>query len=669
MKLIRLTSANNGKFKSSFGHNIIIKPMSKMALLNLTFKTKGEIQIDSTNSLIEFSSDSPNAPVLYSINLDTEKYNLDNIDLFFNNLSSDLNANLILNDSFGLSPDSPFDAYPALNNTGSEFNINLSNGYNEIKYKYACYMNPLVENAVSPRARMVIVSEDLQIGDNRIQLKDFIGAVADRSKNILNEEGVYISRGSSVMHAQITGWLEMGGGLQNNGGGIGLSTTDLGAIPGQRGTNILDEHIALEIKFNRATQVYQYIDEPGTPLKNSTIMPYKVEGTELSNDVIFIDKNGATFEIGVIQTAQPAPFAYPAERHVLGTYTPTVDANYYPYLYVQGAMRTMSFTMWNLTISPNIPGNGNSQALTGKTDISGFDNKYRDYLTFGGYLNLVEGNDWTKSPVAATITFTTLEKGDVAAFVRLETGSQLKHWYEPTSATDWNIYYVKPIAGTPSTPAATAVADLATGIITMNFPSTTTLTPTAVPSIVGNGHDAIPKIYENRWGANGAVVEPALTMSNTVWTMLGYDAAAPHGRFERKALMSSKNALSPQSPYVALWKATSESSFLLSDNFIVMSNTLALDSYDASQVEYTGSTNHSNKTENAGRRKNILMTIPVNNNVNGIVEYQSNTPIFIDINNVEPINIKNFNLRVVDQEFNNIQTDTDVSIMTILIDG
>ena len=407
---------------------------------------------------------------------------------------------------------------------------------------------------------------------------------------------------------------------------------------------------------------------PGTPLKNSTLMPYKVDGTELSNDVIFIDKNGATFEIGVITTPQPAPFAYPAERHVIATYTPTVDANYYPYLYVQGAMRTMSFTMWNLTISPNIPGNGNAQTLTGKTDISGFDNKYRDYLTFGGYLNLVEGNDWTQSPTPATETFTTLEKGSLAAFVRLQTGSNppIRHWWEPTSATDWNIYLAKPSIG--SIPDNTAVADLATGILTIGG-GPTIFTPAQVPSMVGNGHDAIPKILENRWGNDGVAVEPALTMSNTVWTMLGYDTAAPGGRFERRALMSLKNALSPQNPYVALWKATSESSFLLSDNFIVMSNTLALDSYDASQVEYTGSTSHSHRTENAGRRKNILMTIPVNNNQNGIVEYQSNTPIFIDINNVEPINIKNFNLRVVDQNFNNIQTDTDISIMTVLIDG
>ena len=665
MKLIRLTSANNGKFKSSFGNNIIIAPKSKMALLNLTFKTKAQIQIDSTNSLIEFSSDSPGAPVLYSINLDTEIYNLDNIDLFFNNLSSDLNANLTLNDSFGLNPDAPFDPYPALNNTGSEFNIVLSNGFNEIKYKYACYMNPLVENAISPKARMVIVSEDLQIGDNRIQLKDFISAVTDRSKNILNEEGVYISRGSSLMHAQITGWLEMGGGLQNNGGGIGLSTKDLGAIPGQRGTNIEEEDIALEIKFNRATQFYQYIDEPGGTLKDSTLLPYKVDGTELSNDVIFIDKNGPTFELGVIQTAHPAPNAFPATRHVLATYTPTVDANYHPYLYVQGAMRTMSFTMFNLTISPNIPGNGNTQRLTGKTDISGFDNKYRDYLIFGGYLNLVEGNDWTQSPTAATITFTTLEKGSLAAFVRLQTGSAYREWWEPTDETSWNIYLTKPSAG--SIPDNTAVADLATGILTSG--GTVVLTPAQVPTKVTNGHDAIPKIFENRWGVNGVAVEPALTMSNTVWNLLGYDILAPDGRFERKALMSPNNGLSPQSPYVALWKATQESSFLLSDNFIVMSNTLALDSYDASQVEYTGLTNHSHKTENAGRRKNILMTIPVNNNVNGIVEYQSNTPIFIDINNVEPLNIKNFNLMVVDQEFNNIKTDTDISIMTVLIDG
>ena len=39
MKLIRLTTADNGYFKSSFGNEMALKPFSKMALLNLTFQS------------------------------------------------------------------------------------------------------------------------------------------------------------------------------------------------------------------------------------------------------------------------------------------------------------------------------------------------------------------------------------------------------------------------------------------------------------------------------------------------------------------------------------------------------------------------------------------------------------------------------------------------------
>ena len=53
VKLVRLTSADNGAFKSSFANDMLIKPNSKLALLNLTFKTDiATLVINDDNNLI-----------------------------------------------------------------------------------------------------------------------------------------------------------------------------------------------------------------------------------------------------------------------------------------------------------------------------------------------------------------------------------------------------------------------------------------------------------------------------------------------------------------------------------------------------------------------------------------------------------------------------------------
>ena len=109
-----------------------------------------------------------------------------------------------------------------------------------------------------------------------------------------------------------------------------------------------------------------------------------------------------------------------------------------------------------------------------------------------------------------------------------------------------------------------------------------------------------------------------------------------------------------------------------SDNFIVESTNLRLDSYDASKVQYNtqpGAKPFSNSAELSGRRKNILMTIPTNDNTNGLVEYETNTPIFIDIGNAEKINVKNLNLRVLRKDFSPIKQGESLAIMTLLIDN
>ena len=95
---------------------------------------------------------------------------------------------------------------------------------------------------------------------------------------------------------------------------------------------------------------------------------------------------------------------------------------------------------------------------------------------------------------------------------------------------------------------------------------------------------------------------------------------------------------------------------------------LALDSYDASQVSYPNTGAILNPAvDKKGRRKNILMTIPVNDNSNNLVEYEASTPIFIDINNAETLNQKNLNFRILNKNFDPIEQSGNTAIMTILI--
>ena len=104
-----------------------------------------------------------------------------------------------------------------------------------------------------------------------------------------------------------------------------------------------------------------------------------------------------------------------------------------------------------------------------------------------------------------------------------------------------------------------------------------------------------------------------------------------------------------------------------SDNYVVMLDSTPLKSYDASKFNYADKTNISSNRSNRGRKLNILATIPINNNA-GIVEYDSNELVFIDIDNKFQQTLKNIRLRVLDKNLDEIQT-VGTAVMTLLIKG
>ena len=169
-----------------------------------------------------------------------------------------------------------------------------------------------------------------------------------------------------------------------------------------------------------------------------------------------------------------------------------------------------------------------------------------------------------------------------------------------------------------------------------------------------------------RWRTN---IEYTVQMHKDVWHFLGFTNLVPN----IQGYATLTNSIGPDNRKNC-WAVllANDTGYLkpLSDSFIIDSQSLQLDSYDASKVSYSFQDNdayQNNESDKQGRRKNILMTIPINDNTSGLVEFNTNTPIFIDINNAHRLNQKTLNFQILDKNFKKISTTSDTSIMTILI--
>ena len=185
-----------------------------------------------------------------------------------------------------------------------------------------------------------------------------------------------------------------------------------------------------------------------------------------------------------------------------------------------------------------------------------------------------------------------------------------------------------------------------------------------------NTSDAFPVPNPALW--QDLRVTSELSMDSSIWTELGHENIA--SGFHKKSIQIGSFAPPPFNICWSWFIGTQNEKLGKSDNFIVESMTLPLDAYDASKVQYSVTKENptldfAKGSDKNGRRKNILMTIPDNDNSNNLVEYESNTPIFIDINNKSLINVKNLEFRVLRKDFSVIEQSSESAIMTILIDS
>ena len=680
MKLVRLATDNNGVFASAFQNDMTIAPQSQMALLNLTFQTQYIVlSVNDTNNKITFKSNSLVTATQADGVLNQLNYSRVDYNNFFNDLEYNLNASIADDDE--------------QNCMSSQWFIRNYSDRKTLEFRYAPFMNPLNMSspvtgkwdAMSYDQTLINVSTTTPPFERTtITKQEFIGATADRTCAMITNAKMSTGNGMVLIRPRIS--VTNGSGIQDNGFGIGLTKTNLrNPDVYVEGDDIPVDKIDFEIRYNRPAETYKYLDG-GAIEKDSNVTPALVNGgTMMDHDIIYFKTLNGKVEGGVLQ---------------MGTQ---------------------------------------------------------------GYVDLTTGNNWTQAGTGTTETFDEINLGQIARYRRLQPSTPaLEHWWEPTSATGWNVYTGANPPNIGDTPDTTATINPATGVITI---AGTTFNPAQIPSLAINagayrrkffevafkpGDDLYPYLYlrgatgditvdmfnysfdpwinqdynnivgvddfasdtvdgygwqltgldyegnpSNAWendvlsvhtGSNiffgtGSNAFPLsfpknwtetktmeLTLHSDIWKFLGFTDVGV-GNIKKTLTIGFSPSLPVKTQCWSWYVGDKEVLPSNSDNYLVESMSLPLDSFDASAISYPANNSiYLNPgTDKRGRRKNILMTIPVNDNSNGLVEYEASTPVFIDINNAEEINAKNLNFRVLNKNFDSITQSGDTAIMTILI--
>ena len=153
-----------------------------------------------------------------------------------------------------------------------------------------------------------------------------------------------------------------------------------------------------------------------------------------------------------------------------------------------------------------------------------------------------------------------------------------------------------------------------------------------------------------------------------VWRLLGFDINKTSGHYDYSPIpiIQIVGIGSPLAWLRVTIIADNTYALVNTDNFVVVIDSNPVVSYDASRFDYGSNIiTQSSQNIHRGRRQNILATIPVNDNT-GILEYRANELVYIDLDNNFPQIIKNLRLRVLNKNFEEIQT-SGMSVMTLLI--
>lgn len=698
MKLVRLASSNDGVFTSNFGNDMVLDPNSKMALLNLTFTSDiGQIIISNGMKITTQTDDNNDGTFTVSF-LNADKF--DNTPAGFDRFVSVIESDL--NKTFGLGR-----GINALeNSTGCQYRIVKDNGGEyAIILRYCPLTNPLAYHSnVAPGgaypelmgvASSVTSTTLFNSGPpftelTTIRMTDGEVARITNDANLISS--TQISMGSGYMTARTANLIDNGSLLEDNGFAIGLTDIDLATIKVDAGDKIPVANIFAEIRINRKEDPYYFRDKFfGQDENESTIYPHRVAATPLVTGYLNLPlgtnwtqsgtgsiENFDEVDLGDVATyrrtqpalpgvfqwweatsatawnyydTKPIPTTTPAGTATanLGTGVITIDANLSTFTPTGGAPAVVTVPVnVNLHDVMGFEITGDKLKICVYRDLPSPNNRVvlsdiniPDATKLYPYLYINGSKDHVKIDMF-NFTANTLETIDTDNVAFVLNGQQ--GGWGPDEEN--NLYWAKD-------------KGIYNGQETLQLDAAATNIANILPSVYWKSSQE-----DQRFG-NNVDIPMTLIMPKQILKYLGFKNMEGEGNHTFSGAIIN-----------GVWTSAEYAGGLPiiynSDNFIVESTSLRLDSYDASKVEYNtkpGAKPFSVNAELSGRRKNILMTIPTNDNVGGLVEFQTNTPIFIDIGNSEKINVKNLNLRVLRKDFSPIKQGSELAIMTLLIDN
>jgi len=696
MKLVRLASSNNGVFTSNFGNDMVLDEKSKMALLNLTFTSDiGQIVIDNNSSITTQTDDSNDLTFLVRF-LDGDKFlpTQDGYDRFVAVVEHALNKTLALGRGI--------DALA--NSSGSQYRIvKDSGGKYVIVFRYCPLVSPLnyfidPDDVFSAQALMnkafsikkTTTSEaggvvpffliSLQLEDNEV-------ARITNDANIISST-TQISMGSGYMTARVADLIDNTSASEDNGFAIGLTNVALPTIGIQAGDEIPKSRIFAEVRINKPLQPYKYRDSTQSVDEiESTLYPHRVAATPLVTGYL-------NLPLGNDWTQAPAAATERFDETDLGTIA-TYRRTQVGSAIIQWWVAT-SATAWNVyNTKPVVVGSTPDNTATADLTTGVITIGTSTFTPTGGVpavvtvpvnvnLHDVMGFEITGNKLSICVyqDKASPNNKNVIETIDIPVGTQLYPYLYINGTKD----HVKVDMNNWTANSVEMIGKLADADQVLNgrgegwgpdernglyFNKDNGMRNGQQllqrDAAASNIESALPSVYykqpenERRFGAN-VDLDFTLKMPKQILRNLGFKDMEDDGDFTFN------------SPIIdGVWTTAEFASGLpniyKSDNFLVESTSLKLDSYDASKVQYNTNVQFSPGAEMHGRRKNILMTLPVNDNVGGLVEYETNTPIFIDIGNAEKINVKNLNLRVLRKDFSPIKQGDELAIMTLLIDN
>ena len=681
VKLIRLLSDGDGNFNSSFGSDMTIKENAKIALLNLTFKTSvSSLVVNTNNNEIIVMTDDTDPNTIGYATLKPKTYTDVNIGEFSGDLTFALNSALIIPPT------------PSAGNNGisSMFEVYLYDEKYIIAYRYSPFVNPLVNATETGNENYPVrpfcfglanaIKHTHTASPTLTTITNYTGRAANTNNVARYQciEGYSFSKGSGLVTLRIADSVDNGSGILDNGATLGI--TDINLMDEQFTDDVPTDAMIINIRYSRPTENYFY-SVNGAAYVDSGIAPEQVAiaYAEINiHDVMYIQKNRSNWEFGVFQmvgsewmdlstgniwTQSPVAATENFDETNLGDLA--------KYRRVQ--VGSPAFEQWWVPVSDTDWEIFNSKPVIGDIpDASGVINLATGVIT-------VDGGPTIFTPAQLpTLLGSTVATKQLFGTLAVDDGKLYRPWMSVQGAEadiklDSFNFSINPWTINP--PGTEGLND--------DWSQTNKNGESGNDngySDVRDGElgDVITNIYNEslgefgRWNVNRTL---DITMFQEIWETLGFTQnKISNGATSKFLSLDANIGLTPSGgldfPFWGAIPAESVPSFLLSDNFMVISTSLLLDSFDASDFEYgVFSPNSQVRGDKAGRRKNILMTIPVNDNTSGIVEFQTNTPIFININNALSQNLKNLNFRILRKDFQPVNlAQGDSAVMTILIE-